>query len=54
MTMRAALVTLTVAAATLAAVPADNHHSAQAEDSPWLNATILFQTDVKGKIEPCG
>ena len=54
MTKRAALVTLTVAAATLAALPADTLHNAQAEDSAWLNATILFQTDVKGKIDPCG
>jgi len=54
MTMRAALVTATVAVATLAALPWGDLHPAQAEDSAWLNATILFQTDVKGKIEPCG
>ena len=54
MTKQAALVTLAVAAVALVALPSGAPRPAQAEDSPWLNATLLFQTDVKGKIDPCG
>lgn len=52
MIKRAALLTLAVAA--VAALPSGGLPNVQAEDSAWLNATLLFQTDVKGKIDPCG
>ena len=54
MTKQAALVTLAAAAVALSVLPAGAPRPAQAEDSPWLSATLLFQTDVKGKIDPCG
>jgi len=52
MIKRAAL--LTVAVAAVATLPWGGLPTAEAEDSAWLNATLLFQTDVKGKIDPCG
>ena len=27
---------------------------AQEEDADWNPVTVIYQTDVKGKIEPCG
>ena len=27
---------------------------AQDEDAAWKPVTVIYQTDVKGKIEPCG
>ena len=42
------LALLTAAALVPAAVPA------QDADADWKPVTVLYQTDVKGKIEPCG
>ena len=34
--------------------PGLNHSEGCAMGGEWNNVTILFTTDIKGKIEPCG
>ncbi len=47
----AALVAVLVAGAAVAAAAADR---GQAAEENWAPVTVLYMTDVKGKIEPCG
>lgn len=54
MTKREVLVTLTAAVAIGGAIATATLHSALAEESAWKGVTLVYQTDVKGKIEPCG
>lgn len=50
----AAVLVLAVAAG-LATLPGDPAGSARAQDSgTWQDLVLLYHSDVKGKIEPCG
>lgn len=35
-------------------IPGQSQDQAFAEAGDWKNVTILYTTDIKGKIEPCG
>jgi hypothetical protein len=50
------LVSLAVASAfaVSAAAPLIPPASAQADGGTWQDLVLLFTTDIKGKIEPCG
>ena len=54
MTKREVLVTLTAAAALGAVAAGGTLRDALAAEDNWTGVTLLYQTDVKGKIEPCG
>ena len=44
---------LLLALALPAVMSADQAHG-QAKGGDWKNVTLLYTTDIKGKIEPCG
>lgn len=50
-TILAALLALLVSGAVAAAEAEDRAEAAQDD---WAPVTVLYMTDVKGKVEPCG
>jgi len=54
MTKRKVLVPLTAALVLGAVAAGGSLRSALAANENWKGVTLIYQTDVKGKIEPCG
>ncbi|HPF69078.1 MAG TPA: hypothetical protein PLQ13_00290 [Candidatus Krumholzibacteria bacterium] len=50
------IITGLAAVAALCAVATFTSHSARAEDDKagWKDITLVYHSDVKGKIDPCG
>ncbi len=52
--LRLASLTLALAFVVSAAVPVLQPEIARADDGTWQDLVLLYTTDIKGKIEPCG
>jgi hypothetical protein len=52
--LRLASLTLTLAFVVSAVAPVFQPDSARADDGTWQDLVLLYTTDIKGKIEPCG
>jgi hypothetical protein len=53
-TLLALLVVLSLAAPVMVPAEAEAAAGAELKDSSWKEVTLLYTSDVKGKIEPCG
>ncbi len=54
MTEHKVFVTLTAALVLGAVATCGSPRSALAANENWKGVTLIYQTDVKGKIDPCG
>ncbi len=52
--LRLASLVLALAFVVSATVPSLQPTSARAGDGTWQDLVLLYTTDIKGKIEPCG
>lgn len=52
--LRLASLTLALAFVISAAAPVFQPEVARAGDGTWQDLVLLYTTDIKGKIEPCG